>query len=344
MVTCTLISHGIRFPSVSRPRPRPEAEVDGLPHLTLLFHESINQHLHVYMHDTRHFIIRSGKSGVFRFRLFPAIFWRFFGRHQMGLVILGDFHLNVMSVGPTSPLPDTFPLQKVVAWRFSQIFGDFFLSHFFSPFNLKSFDVSCNSVAWPCQKLESKDQNGQLLCAAAVHGPSRVQFYDACCHHHPSGLCYCTTPQKKLSIFWHVCPRDMLFTSILVRIKREKKCAEKKWPKIGEKRQATTFCKGKGSGQGLVHLTDSSLTWKSPRMTSPIWCSPKNRQKIAGKSRNRKTPLLPDLMMKCLVSCIYTCKCWLIDSWKRRVRWGRPSTSASGLGRGLETEGKIPQK
>ena len=86
----------------------------------------MNPHLPVDMPYKGHFIITSGKNGVFRFRLFPAIFWRFFGRHQMGLVILGDFHLNVMSVGPTSALPDPFPLQKVVAWRFSPIFGDFF--------------------------------------------------------------------------------------------------------------------------------------------------------------------------------------------------------------------------
>ena len=33
--------------------------------------------------------------------------------------------------------------------------------------------------------------------------------------------------------------------------------------------------------------------------------------------------------------CLVSCKCWLIHSWKRKVRWGRPSTSASGRGRGL---------
>ena len=55
------------------------------------------------MPNIRHFIILSGKSGVFRFRLFPSIFWRFFGLDHFGLVILGDFHVNHESVGLTSP-------------------------------------------------------------------------------------------------------------------------------------------------------------------------------------------------------------------------------------------------
>ena len=98
------------------------------------------------------------------------------------------------------------------------------------------------------------------------------------------------------------------------QIKRGKKFDQKKSPKIGEKRQATTFCKGKVSGKGLVGPTDMTFRWKSPRMTSPIWWRPKNRQKIAGKSRNRKTPFLPDVMMKCLIQGISTGKCGLIHS------------------------------
>ena len=118
----------------------------------------------------------------------------------------------------------------------------------------------------------------------------------------PLLLYYCTEKAllSALYLLTRLCYRVAIYIKRF-QIKRGKKFDQKKSPKIGEKRQATTFCKGKGSGKALVGPTDMTFRWKSPRMTSPIWCSPKNRQKIAGKSRNRKTPFLPDVMMKCLI-------------------------------------------